>query len=431
MLHIQTKGIVMKKLHKFALTAGATIATLASLNSCKSREQKEADAEQARMERLLAEERAEEERKITEYKVYENARDSVLDARGYQADAYNRQCRAESELARLSSLTQRDVLRENVYALINVHARQCADEILNLLNKYGLHIKDRWGKKSEQDVLIDYAREEYLWDYAPNRTSAKRDGIDSSEKAELLKAVIPGGMFADVDWREYGESRQQEVKNAVLKIFDKMNHELDASLRAEVKKFAVYYPILDISKSGVPAEYAKLYADYDPIDFDEERGFNFEYGPTDLIVTRNVDVYDSKLDVDFFGQEGAKYQLVKVAQGKWQVIRTDKDGKVAKTPVFSHNVDYKYDMYGTGNYFGFEPGANMGVHVYATEQMWQKSTIRDDKYVDLDGKIAAKCDSLTVEVARLRELNKRMKEISHAADSIAKVKQQEYIKKTR
>lgn len=440
----------MKKLQKFALATGLAVATLASLNSCKSREQKEADAEKARQEQLAEEKQAEKERKMMESKVYEIARDSVLNARGYQDDVYDRLTSARTALYNLDDFSQHRVLRERVDTIVVQHSRQCATEILKLFGKYNLRMSERYTKgDSDQNVLANDALGQY-YEYAANRTCAKYIE-DATQKSEMHKACMPWLLFGNseedeqknksrwdyaIDWGkyEYGAARQAEIQNAVLKIFDKMNHNLDNALRAECKKFAAYYPILDISKSGMPAEYAKQFADYDPINFDEEHGFEFEYAPSELCVSRSVSVYDSKLDVDFFGEPNATYKLVKVAKGKWQVVRTSKNGKVAKTPVFSHNVDYSYNAYayygGDSNSFGFEPGANMGVHVYVTEPLWNKVGI-NDKYPDPDGKIAAKRDSLTAEISRLEKLDEEMGHIYCVADSIAKLKQQEYIQRNR
>jgi hypothetical protein len=350
---------------------------------------------------------------------------------------YNQLYSTQVSLSRLNGLSQKTILFDQVDTLTARQVRQSAEEIKNFLAMYKIFIQDN-------ENLFSKIEREYS-DHALNRSIVNNhaEDYDESEKADMLKPHSPYNFFGNsegrtnfyvVDWYDfkYGESRQQEIENGVLKIFDKMNHSLDKAILAEIKKFAVYYPELDIEKSGIPAQYLKYLKPEDPLDYcDDEFSFDKMLWPK-LVVQRAISVYDSKLKVDFFGKEDAKYQLVKVSDGKWQVVRTDKNGHVERTPVFSHNVDYDYYMYGTyqndqtEDTFEFEPGANMGVHITVGEVVWSK-TGKDDRYPDPKGQIAAKRDSLAKEVARLEALNEHMSQIHHQADSVARIKKQQYM----
>ena len=438
----------MKKSTKILLTAGAALAVLVSASSCGNRRaKKEAEAERARKEAAAAQKAADDAAKTLELQinkekkaVYDHARDSVLDANGYDRAVWNQLDAAQSKLYELDNLSQKTILCQRVDTLVAKQVRQSANEIESLLAKYKIWVDDK-------EDLFSKVESEYF-DHVNNREIAKNNAeeYDEAEKAEMLAPELPYNFFGNsagnsrydyekyvVDWNdsEYGESRQKEIENGVLKIFGKMNQALDNAIAAEVKKFAVYYPELDIEKSGMPAEYRKYHnIDFTLYNYDD--GYRFEYVQPKLVVERGVSVYDSKLKVDFFGEEDATYKLVKVSEGQWQVVRTDKNGHVAKTPVFSHNVDYGYAIYSYGkddtiqDSFRFEPGANMGVHVTVREVVWSK-TGKDDRYPDPKGQIAAKRDSVAKEVARLEVLNDRMREISHQADSVAKIKQQQYM----
>lgn len=426
----------MKKLHKFALATGLTVATLASLNSCKSREQKAAEAEKARQEQLAEQQRQEREHEALLLNEAEKAashvRDSVLNALGYR---YVNDGWTDEYVARdLENRTQMNVLVEQVDTMINQKAKQYADKITSVLNKYGLCMPgvNRYGEDAtskQNNILKDYCLSAFN-DY--------RFVIEAKKQGEEIKdlgidARLPYGMFGEkFDWGEYGESRRREVKTAVVAIFDEMCQDIIRTVPQITKKFAKYYPIFDLSK--IPAEYAKYFPDPNGWWIHPESGECFLNGAIcngDLVVSRRVRVYDSQLPVDFFGED-ADYKLVKVAEGKWQVVRTDKSGKVSKTKVFTHNTDYEtygssyetnYDKSDVGTCsFSFEPGVNMGVSIFVNELVFvQPRQIKDDKCPDPDGRIAARVDSLrAVSVSKKAEYD-RMSAIRHHADSLAQV----------
>ena len=267
--------------------------------------------------------------------------------------------------------------------------------------------------------------------YAGDRTFAKTSG-NEQEKQEILKTHLPYGMFEDFDWRGYSPARQKEIKNSVYKIFERMNKNIDNDLRVEAKKFAAYYPILDVNKSGVPAKYMELFKDYDPIDFNSETDmFDFEYADNKMSVTRVINLYEPNISDDFFVGHDATYKLVNVSDHKWQIVRTDKNGQITKTPVFSNDAEYQYETndYNIGCYP--MPDGKTGVHITAREKVWGIESKLDSRCKDLNGKMLIKRDSLIKEVVRLEKLNKRMKKIRNTADSIAKIRQQEYLVKTK
>lgn len=428
----------MNKLKKSFLVAGATITALGSLNSCKNAGEQNADPQGIKTER-------ETELKKRADNVYALTRDSVLKANGYDRSVYSNLINASNKLCSIDALSQKTILRRNIDTLIARHARSTAQEITKFLNEHNVRVS----KRSKTSILrrisiTDFAHDEYI-EYLDNKAWAKSKVYGDSEKIENVKAKLPQGMFGTsdnrfdcyaIDWSKYNynKTHQDEIERGVLKIFDKMNRGLDIALRTEVKKFAVYYPVLNIGTKGVPAEYAGFYEDYDPIDYDSDTDkFECEYASTNLCVSRSVNVYNPKLNVNFFGDKNANYKLVKMGQGKWQVVRTDKNGRKAKTPVFTYDVDYSYYTHGGSRHddeFEAEPGTNMGVRIYVSEEVWYRSGELNDKYPDPTGKIAAKRDSLTKEINRLEKLNDRMWKISGVADSIARIKYNEYLKKS-
>ena len=438
---------VMKQAKKFVLAAGVTLATMGMLNSCKNRAEKEAEAKRAKQEQLDEYEKAMKKQSTI---VWNDARDSVYKAHGYDrvvADSlYSRLFKIRDELQDLSR-TQKDILGAAVDTIIIQKSRVYADEMLNLFKKYNLHVNNISVFRenlSGKDLLAEQAYSEYF-DYARFRTNKKHNPEFVEDELKNKESFLPYSMFGNsksvngmrynIDWAEYeyGENRQKEIQNAVLKILARMNHDIDNALRAEVKKFAVYYPKLDLNGANVPAEYKSIFKDYDPIDYFEGdySSWGFEHVDQSLSIGRSVRVYDSKLDVNFFGEPDMEYKLVKVAKGKWQVTRKDKNGNVSKTPVFSHNVDYEY-----GESWGdertelhFEPGANMGVHIYSNEVLWSKKSEKSDEITSPE--IVAKKAELNKEYDRISKERERMYEIQDLAEKIARQKYEEFMAKTK
>ena len=421
----------MKKATKFLLTAGATVATLVAASSCGNRRaEKEAEAERA----------PKEAQKWELDSVYRHARDSVLDVLNYDETIYPRLFDAEQELERIDGLSQKSKLRENVDALIAKRSLVCATEIKNLLAASGVYI--------DETELAEIIKQAYF-EYAEMRTRVSDidvlgiyDHLSPAEKAEekarLLRPPMSElfGTRGIVDWRKYNLSTesQKSIERAALKIWSGANNEIYDAIVVMVKKFAVYYPELDVEKSGLPdryIEYASMLPD--PVCYESGVGFGFENAESVLLMERSASVYGADLDASFFCKQGAKYQLVKLSEGKWQVVRTDKNGRVAKTPVFEDNyAGYGYSLFSVPkeekqeDIFSFAPDDDKGVYISVREVLWRKKG-KDDRYPDPMGKIVAKRDSVMKELAYLRPLDERMLQIRHQADSVAKIKQQQYM----
>lgn len=174
----------------------------------------------------------------------------------------------------------------------------------------------------------------------------------------------------------YGESKQKEIKKLADSILDEMFREIARARRAIVGKFTDYYPSFNLGAT-LPAAYRDLKGD---------RGSDPRYTPNNapLQIVRSVSVYESTLDPKFFNEEGAKFQLLNVGNGKWQVKKTSKNGKTSLTKIFADNVsysigfDFRYcreDEDGKRQCDGdskisFSPGANIGVRISETEQLW-------------------------------------------------------------
>lgn len=453
----------MKKIQKFALAAGATVATLASLNSCKSREQKAAEAEQARQEQLAEQKQINREFAQAVDAYYVKTRDSLLQVMGYNRAAVERaeqisKSKQEDEYALWDITgrpnfecrgTQQGLMYEQIDTMVNQKCAKYAREIAHTLELYDLFVPSAGYSKEAQiqalkDICVgslapfcaDSYENLYRFIYNINKP------VDQEELERLADATQSFKIFDEktFNWKEYGESRQNEVITAVNNILLKMYRDICTSTKQIARSFAKYYPVLSDPKD-MPAEYAKL---LENVELWWEHSESGEWYPGyiagDVVVKRCVRVYDSKLPVSFFGEEGADYKLVNVAPGKWQVIRTSKDGKVAKTAVFTHNVDYTFvagvndegAKVGDGT-FEFAPGANMGVEIIASEVVFiKKREIANDKipnYAEKYGQEDAKIDSLRMVINRKEDFIKALREkpdsIYTVADRTARDKAKE------
>jgi hypothetical protein len=200
------------------------------------------------------------------------------------------------------------------------------------------------------------------------------------------------------------------------------------------KSYAEYYPILDTDK--MPAEFAKYFKDVecDPFYGETEGDPTVGYCRWGLSrycsVDRSVSVYDSKLAVDFFGNEGSTYSLKRVGEGKWQVERKDAQGHVSKTKVFDDNVEYHINAGSCSekphSTFSYSPGANLGVHVSATEVLYVKEGTKGDQ-IHSDDELQKMIDPLEEEKAKTQKVVDTYKEMYSKAidkaDSLLKQKQ--------
>lgn len=271
----------------------------------------------------------------------------------------------------------------------------------DVLSKYGLSfigVDDRFNKDSEYDY---YSDAESAWN---DLVSAIYTAIDESVCS---------------DGESYGDNQKNKMKAAVDGIVAQTKKDLIKNRESVERKYADYYLLQDEKYLGTSywgeGEYGYGY--------DDLNGWaNSKY----LVKYRRVDVYDSKLNVDFFGDKDATYKLVSLGNGKWQVVKTHKNGQVEKTAVFEDPKDF-YEDYrptdepvkvGTSN-FDFEAGRNMGVRVYWDEVVGIQQR-KKDWVVKIPADVQHKIDSLETAIATKEQLYDLDLQKLHEADSIAK-----------
>ncbi|MBO4626213.1 MAG: hypothetical protein J5679_03005, partial [Alphaproteobacteria bacterium] len=465
----------MKNSTKVGLVAMCLGASILVPRTCDYISEKKEDKlerqeeEQRRQEKELAaqKEAAEKARKEKEYAYFDKARDSLLAEMGYnKADvekaANLRESAYEDDEAawklrkssfvsrmRLSGFSgddreiQQGMLYYDIAKMVAAKSAQYAAEVSKLLDKYNLRMPGAYEQSEEitklAGIFEDCLLNNKYYD-TPRLSGYINAQEESKENAKYTVAtlmhdigIMPKEEYSDYDetktinWCGYGEARQDEVRAAVKNIIEKMPTDMDNAIVDIARKYAKYYPVLTDIKD-IPAQYAECMKD---ICLWYEAGESGDVYSADLrgdlVITRSISVYDSKLPVNFFGEQDASYKLVSVEPGKWQVVRTDKNGKVSKTAVFTHDTDYVLkrqlwtDCKVGESSFSYEPGTNMGVHVRMTEVVYVKEReIKDDKlpkqeYDRLFAKQDARYDSLSAECERKMHLADSLR---HKPDSI-------------
>lgn len=358
----------MKKIHSKVFFV-STIAAMMALGACKSQEKK-AEREQERQEAVETEHRAAQQR---EAQLVTHIYDSLMNAPnkidGLSATDVKKEIYAfkwgkgpgtRNELDSLLNARQSDLLDRRVRADAKIIIARGLKNIEQSLNVYNLNLD----LDAASECVEPYGGDdEYGW-----------------HRDSFVECLLKTSLF-----NEYGESRKQEIVNIVENGYQKMKSELKKHRLQIAKDFAVYYPELDLSQ--VPQQYRSLF-NADAAEHESEGGTYYEYSYLNnqpLQVIRSVSVYDSKLKPEFFNDTNVDYSLIKVDKGKWQVIKkSKKTGKViAKTPVFSHNVDYS--MFGWTCYgkpgetrFNASAGTNVGVHISVTECLWMSKNPKSD-----------------------------------------------------
>ena len=355
----------MKKRHMLLIGAAAT---MLSLTSCKQ-ETKPEESKKPDTEALARQQRAEDN------KFYEEKIQELYAKYGYDKEKdYAARAAADTIKGKIAAVDERKYhqLNREVGENLDKISSKYAQKIEKMLTEnYKIYLSDD-NKKDLQELCR----------YTYGNAFPYPDAEDQSFRVDSYDF---DKFFEKVDMGSYGEMRQKEIKDKTEQLLLIMCNEQDTRRLAIAKTYAEYYPILD--KSKIPAEYVKDVA-YDPYAWESEGGLELEYndwmaqrdttGHPTFEIYRKVSVYDSKLPVDFFHEEGAAYKLNQVDKGKWQVERKSKDGKVAKTPVFDDNVEYKIVLGGYGNEFDATPGANMGVRISVAEKLFEIKC-KDDK----------------------------------------------------
>lgn len=268
------------------------------------------------------------------------------------------------------------------------------------LSKYGLSfigVSERFYKDSQDDYYDDAAEG---W-----------NDLVSAIYTAINEAVCSDG-------EPYGDNQKNKMKAVVDNVIAQTKKDLIKSRESVEQKYADYYLMSDKTYLGT-----SYWAEGDfGYGYDDLNGWsNSKY----LVKHRRVDVYDSKLDVDFFGDKDATYKLVSLGNGKWQVIKTYKNGKTEKTHVFSDAKDFSEEYRPIDesvnigkSEFDFEAGRNMGVRVYWDEVIEVQQRKKDWNTV-IPQETQQTIDSLKKEIKNKEELfNLQLKKL-HEADSIA------------
>lgn len=393
-----------------ALITAISALTVLGATSCGNSEQKQ-DKQKAKTEQFK------KEQKEFYRTTYQATKDSLLTVRGYDAPRFDGIETVHNDEMAIWDLEY----QLNNPAIVKMDSEVVASasrivdaymaQVVALLNKYGLHPDLAHlsnGYKNNYQYAFVGAKMQYS-DYEPEMFSC-----------------IDGFMYEYFESTDDGisEMRKTEIESKVRQILTKMESEIYRSRKSIEKKYACYYPILD--PSAIPSEYVKQMLGGNDVAYVDGEGFGMSYRyawalTPQIHAYKSVGVYDSKLEVDFFGEPDCKYELKQVSKGKWQVVRTDSRGRVAKTPVFTHNTDYELSVSPVASEtsetsFDFSAGENMGVHVYSTVPVYSKTATKT--YLlpkQTETRIRSQIDSLQHEVARKNHLSDERSDIREAA----------------
>lgn len=237
----------------------------------------------------------------------------------------------------------------------------------------------------------------------------------------LLEAI-----YTSINAADYGQPQKDNMKATVDKTAKKAIQDLIAARKSVENKYNPYYLIAEGYRKnlGVCEEGEGCYSyGYSDIDFT-----NSKY----MITKSYVDVYDSKLETEFFGDPNAKYELLSHGNGKWQVVKTSKDGAVSKTHIFEDLKKFsEYTEFGNEpqkigeTKFGFTPGYNYGVRV-SFEKVTNVQRRQKDWVAKLPKDVQHTVDSLRQqdEITEMleNEMYKKFKEADSIADKMTREK---------
>ena len=408
----------------------ATIALMAaSCGRAERRDERRARGEQERAEaikkrqeyvadstrRADKQERLDYERHVRDSVAEQNGQkryvDSLDSVRGIWRDSEDLQT---MEWSHSLAYAMENELKQTGWPII----AQGEEQIRILLGKYGLEYDGYFSPEKDEYGIVDYFEELFV--------GITVDGW-SFGHTDLWQSYID----KCVDISQYGEERKAEIKNKAAAIIATTEQNLVQNRKAVEARYLDYYSAapqhfktdLGIEYGGEGTEYAG-YTD-----------LNYVSGDVAMITSRRIDVYDSNLDVDFFGEPGATYKLVQIAEGKWQVVKTRSNGTVEKTPVFSDNKTFETytDVRSLKDENGravpiptvgasklwFEAGTNMGVRVYFDEvvKVDRNNKTWTPQYTPAEQR---KIDSLQKQIARKAEWADKKYELGRQSDSIAR-----------
>lgn len=389
-----------QKIKNALLTAGAVAAGAFCLMSCgesqeerQRREREELDAKRARQEAYEARQdslRREQKRKDEIY--FEEVRDSVLNAMNFDVAAYDSAyARYENLRDESDSLDQkRDSIEKSgrqwylLQQQVDKAIEQKKQELVSKISKYC------------DEKFISYSNDE--WDI----------DLFFKEDTSALDSLYFHIYNPRIEYPEYfTDSDKGWVRSDWDKFAAKAVSELIPQIKEIEKRYIKYYPVLGPLK--LPKQYQWYNRD---VVFLGTLDYSFLAQETGVIrFGKFIYVYDSKLQMDFFNQPGARYELKSLGDNQWQVVRTSKNGQVAKTHVFSDKAREECE-YRSGFHEPFRatPGENFGVFIrYLTDPYEIKA--KNDSVPDVGSKrqkqiqaiekrqhaIYAECDALKLD----------------------------------
>lgn len=361
-------------------------------------------------------------------KLYQHFRDSLLTECGYNQEEYyalknrkdsiNGMLNAIAENYRASYRLQREVEEK-----INKIGAIYAEKIKNILKTY---------KLSPDEDKINYlcGYERYSGWSGCKYDAEQRDKKEAQEyynnpfhyEKFSPKLSFEDLLSEDTSDNNYGEQRKEEILNEINKQCQGLRREQEEKRLQTAKKYAKYFPDLEID-----SKYTAYFHDsfFMETEGDICTGYEYHADSKYAYVAEEVSVYDSKLSVDFFGDENATYTLKSIGPDKWQVVKETRDGKIHKTPIFEDKREP--EIYGVtsdeapSDHFDYTPGANLGVRVTSFKILYVKAAKEDPNIKlspdDQELKAALTNERDSIE-ARIKTLNSIRDEAEQKADSL-------------
>jgi len=387
------KRNIKNKLATGVLAAG--MATASILNTgCENADNKTKDPEAIKKE-IQAKKDSIEKAKQREKDIYfQHAIDSIKEKNGY-AD-YNKELNSLPSIYRdkddirniydtktLQGTIDREFYKATEKTVKDLHKQAC-----DLLKKYDILNPDDMDK-------FDITEQAYMLNYLDPKDI--KSGFYSGEYPVLAIYYEP------IYESEYGDARKDEIEN-----------KMDALVLKAAEK-------VKAANKEIDARYADYHLEDGSGLFDTDNSNNF------MIVKKTVSVYDQNLNMDFFGEKGAKYELVSLKGGKWQVVKTRKNGTVEKTHVFQDAKDFeesksfvKENTSKVGDTdLKFSAGKNKGVRVEFSKitkikkrKVWKPVEFTQEEQHKIDSladqiKYKARLDSLCQEAEKKAEVQAR------------------------
>ncbi len=244
-------------------------------------------------------------------------------------------------------------------------------------------------------------------------------------KSKFDELKLMDGFHGDYSYDEFFGNFGSYIKNGPSGTeFEKIRYTLAKQFSDEINNE------MEILKEKYSPYYSYLKA-YPGAGGDVPLGWYVLESSKSAMYKKTAYVYDSKLKNDFFADVSADYELVSKGDNKWQVVKTDKNGKISKTHVFSDKGDVHE---GWGSYdkddkdrFVATQGKNMGVKIYQT-------VIKEVKHSEIQNDAIDKSSEIAVLEKEYEVAKKKQKQIDAArakADAELKILMEQRVQNIR